>query len=195
MPFLVPDRDMVLHTIGLDSARYACTISWFDKRSLSVIAVSLVLTMMVATVIFLFFCYASICLLFLKSVRQAAMDLRSNLSNSISASADKTSAKATSSHVLHGKELSVMSTNKAQMMDKENQLVIKSVSLCLSFFACHAPYVGKILYEIFTSRPVGQEFDLFCHFIISTYSFFNCLLLVTMDVRVKSKFQALFRLT
>lgn len=184
---------MVLHTIGLDSARYACTISWFDKRSLSVIAVSLVLT--------IFSLFFAITLAFLKSVRQAAMGLRSNVSKSISESADKSSAKILvlstghrSEYVLHVKDSSVLSLNKPQMMDKEKQLVMKSVSLCLSFFACYAPYIGKILYEIIMSRPVGQEFDLFCHFIMSSYSFFNFLLPVTMDFRVKSKIQTLFRL-
>lgn len=178
--FLAP-ADHVLETVGLDSAKFVCTISWFDKSPLSIMAISLVLFVLFTAIIIIFFCYTAITLYFIHVYRERAKYANSNITDSEGFQLNTRSRKNS-----HKKQ-------HFKYDEKEKKLIFKSMALTLCFLICFGPYVFKILYEVFTSEPLEIIADFVCHFFIGFYSFVNAILLIFLDNRVKQNVFALFR--
>ncbi|KAJ3320562.1 hypothetical protein HDV06_005185 [Boothiomyces sp. JEL0866] len=184
------------YVLALQPGREICTVAWWDRHPMNILMLSLCLVTLALAVSFICFAYFMIVLKYYET--QAAVRGSGAKSSLKSSTVDKEpEKKIIKSNMKVSSQSSSSHATKSELIsapkDKERMLLIKSIIISGTFIFCwycesHArtPYLLMIIYSLSSGLPAPPFWDSFVSIAALINSAVNPVLLVTLDLRIRS---------
>jgi hypothetical protein len=178
---------------GLNSGMTVCVTAWWDSGFWATLTTVLAMISFLACAMAMFYCYYIIVSTYVrysqKIARQQQLSMNTTTLNTVwgksimaqQVSVLSNSAKSIESHRTKGTTLS----------QQERTLLTKALILTLTFMTMWSPYFVKFSIEMITRTPAPPLFDNLCNLGAVSNSFLNCILLFTLDLRIKRRLYSL----
>jgi hypothetical protein len=175
---------------GLNSGLTVCVTAWWDSGFWANLTTVLAIISFLACSMAMFYCYYVIVSTYVSYSQKVARQQQmlslnvttihtvwgaSIMSQQVSAISD--SAKSTESERAKGISFS----------QQERTLLTKALILTSTFMTMWSPYFVKFFMEMVTKTPASPLFDNLCNLGAVSNSFLNCILLFTLDLRIKRR--------